>query len=421
MKKNIYNILIFALIFLLPTNIFFKFFESSAVVNGLSVDYLLPKLYLSDIIALTCVVFWIFDTRKKVLHWITTSLVQRITSNVYVSSSLLVCILLLIRQLLTPHPLVSVLFFIKVCFFVLVGKIIIDTKITKNRLFSLLLAVTIIFQSVVALIQFITQKSVYGFLFLGETNLQSYAGIAKTTFFGAEKILPYGTTAHPNILAGITAPFLLMLLHHWMKYTHTKVATFINAVAIFLGLCTLIVTQSVSAVLAFLLGILLLEGVHKKIVTLSVSRFSMVLLVTTIVTVVGIFLASNSMGKNTSINRRNYLNTASIQMSLKHPVWGVGLGNFTHFVESVSTNSEVVRFVQPVHSIVLLFVSETGILGILLLFLLIKYYSRNKMVLFSPLILSLLPLMTLDHYLYTLQSGMLLALLFVTFTVQEKR
>lgn len=398
---------------------FFKFLESTAVVNGLSVDYLLPKIYLTDLIAIACVSFWIFDNRNKAIHWIKTKLVHKIKNNIVIIPIISLCILFFIRQFLTPHPLLAFLLFVKICLFILLGKIVINSKITKNKLFSQMLAVTIIFQSVIAFIQFFTQKSVYGFVFLGETNLQSYAGIARTTFFGVEKILPYGTTAHPNILAGFTALFMLMLIDHWMRHTQHRLGTLLNTLGTLLGIGTLILTQSLSALLAFLLGIFVLAGMHKKILTLGIARFLMLLLISTIVTITSIFFVSDRSMKNTSVNRRDYLNVASIQMSLENPVWGVGLGNFTHFVESVSTNSEVVRFVQPVHSVVLLFLSETGILGVILAFLLLKY-CVGKTTAFQPLIVAVLPLAVLDHYLYTLQSGMLLTIFFVAYTLQEK-
>jgi len=89
----------------------------------------------------------------------------------------------------------------------------------------------------------------------------------------------------------------------------------------------------------------------------------------------------------------------AIEAFSKSPVLGIGLNNFFFATKSV----------QPPHNIYLIVLSETGIMGILiLLFLLSKLFSRrlNKylfLAIFFVLVTGLF-----DHYWFTLQQNQFL-------------
>src|SRR5258708_11793391 len=53
------------LILFIPSNLFLKFAVPSAYVNGLLVDYLLPKFYLSDIVIFVIFGLWLFQFFAK--------------------------------------------------------------------------------------------------------------------------------------------------------------------------------------------------------------------------------------------------------------------------------------------------------------------------------------------------------------------
>ena len=76
------------------------------------------------------------------------------------------------------------------------------------------LIAALIFQSILAIGQWFNQGSLLGYWFLGETTLTYTANIAKTSVWPFEglRILPYGTTPHPNVLAGWALVSLLILL-----------------------------------------------------------------------------------------------------------------------------------------------------------------------------------------------------------------
>ncbi len=95
-------------------------------------------------------------------------------------------------------------------------------------------------------------------------------------------------------------------------------------------------------------------------------------------------------------------------MILHQPLLGVGLNNFTAEVEKYNRSDEVVRFVQPAHHVGVLWFADTGILGLCIVaFLALKKIQLRKYV--TPLCI-LFPILTLDHYLLTQQTGLLLTL-----------
>jgi hypothetical protein len=89
-------------------------------------------------------------------------------------------------------------------------------------------------------------------------------------------------------------------------------------------------------------------------------------------------------------------------MFLNYPVFGIGLNNF---VPAMAGNLTIgpSRFLQPVHNIFLLVLSETGLTGLIGLFVLIVYPMTRLKNLLPWLIIIFLGLF--DHYFLTLPQG----------------
>jgi len=98
-----------------------------------------------------------------------------------------------------------------------------------------------------------------------------------------------------------------------------------------------------------------------------------------------------------------------LEMFQHNLLFGVGINNFTLNLEEYATNKEVVRFVQPVHHLLFLILSEGGLLLLVTIFLLIR---QAKIKSFYTKSLILLAIASLDHYLLTQFSGMSLLALF---------
>lgn len=401
MKHLLQKITLFALFFLIPSNLFKTFFQEFAYVRGLQVDYLLPKLHITDLLLILLVVLLVIAQKNKKTHL--NKLKQ------FCKKHLVIIIAIAIFTLVQSSSQAGILALLFILRITVLGIVIMLLKQNKQlitaKLFINSIQITLIFQSLLAWYQYIAQKSLVGYHFFGETNLGAYAGIAKTSFFGAEKILPYGTTAHPNILAGVLLIFLLFYMNHIIRHKKIRVYQFL---IIMLSVSALLLTQSMSASLGLLLGSITLYYVHTQKIQISVQNM-LQLLVASTVTVVVLLTLITQMYQNTSdsFTRRAYLNTAALEMFSSRLVSGVGLQNFTLHVETYSDTQEIVRFVQPVHSIFLLLLAETGLIGIILTAALIRPILQKKIK--NPqYYVALLPIAALDHYLLTIHSGILL-------------
>lgn len=279
-------------------------------------------------------------------------------------------------------------------------------KIVLNALF-----LTILWQSFLAYYQFIYQKSLAPYYFFGETNLQHFASISRAQFFREEKILSYGSTAHPNILAGIISIFSILFIDKKQKKKLLEILLLVNAFLI----CY--VAQSLSAFLILVLYLiyLIIKKISKNKNTINWQKiFNLSLIIFFVFTPLIIKQINLASAKNhLSISRRVMLNTAAWQMFLDKPLFGVGLNNFVNELETYSQNPETVRFVQPVHHLGLLILSEGGLLlGLILLILVKKFYQYidwSKLLILSPIA-------SLDHHLITQALGLITLMLFIIFT-----
>lgn len=402
--------LLFAfLIFVIPSNLFKVFFESSAYVSGLKVDYLIPKLYLSDIAVITLLFFLMLSTKNR------TTIKNAINKMPNKLLFFLLLFILTLFQLGSLHPIISIMFLVRVFALVLTFLIIIKEDFLSSKITIVAIKTTLIFQSLLAWFQYLNQQSFFGYLFLGETNLNSYSGIAKSTVFGPEKILPYGTTAHPNILGGVLAVFTLFHLNHIIY--GTKKYQKINFIILLLSVSAILLTQSFSAFLALIIGSITIYLKIKHRFKLTSRQYFTLFVTTNILILIllsGRFFQINKT--EISIFRRSYLNNTAYNMITDNAFTGVGLQNFTALAEKFSENDEIVRFVQPVHNLALLLISETGLLGVAILLIFILPILRKKQVIKHPeYLLALLPIAVLDHYLFTVQSGLLLLTLIVLY------
>ncbi len=396
LKQTLLYTLLSLLIFLTPSNLFFKLYENTAYINGLKIDYLIPKVYLTDLIIIIFII--IFFTRQIINRKIWLPLLFITT-----------------LQFISVNKLTSGYFLIRTIMLIVFLKLILTQqkylKIYQKKYLNYALAITLIFQSLLSYYQFFFQKSFASYFFLGEGKLNSYAGIAKTSINGAEKILPYGTTAHPNVLGGMLSIYLLIYL-----VNSKQVGYLIKKIVIILSITALLLTQSISAILTFILGYGLIINKNKinligKLTNLTSKQKILLPIAVFFFTLASLFIFNRFYPQNTSITRRNSLNLASLTMIRNNTFFGVGVNNFTARVEEYKDNSEVVRFVQPVHNVFLLILSELGIAGTIALWYLLKNFFSNTKVnvnyLYTWLII-ILPILLLDHYLITINTGQLL-------------
>lgn len=405
-KVKIVQTLFSLLIFLIPSNLFKILDDNRGYVNGLQIDYLISKLHASDVMLVALAVFLFFSNKK-------TRFYSGLNLKIVALAGMLVAL-----QFFSPFPEVGLLFLARIVVTSYVALNLVQQhqkSILKSQLTKFTLVGTMVFQSVVSLLQFIKQSSVASYWFLGETNLLAFAGIAKGEWGNYEYILPYGTTAHPNVLAGILAVFFLIYLHKFLDLK--KQIDIISGLALgTLCLGVIVITQSYSAGLTLAIGIILyfkpINYVHQKALPL-IALFT-----------IGTGMLFTQIDFNSlSFSRRGYLNSAAIAAFENNLVWGVGLHQFSGIVEKYSPVAEVVRFTQPAHNVPLLALAELGIVGIFIVWLLYQEMlgKMSKFELQPTLFICLIPILALDHYLYTIQSGILLFWLVCLFSLERRR
>src|SRR5579859_6736082 len=102
-----YLFLLATTIFLIPSNLFLKFGVNTSYVHGLLVDYLLPKLYASDLPILLLLVLWAKEIWQK-KKW------PKLKKPSVETVILVCCIVLLFgRQFFTAKPIAAIWFFAK--------------------------------------------------------------------------------------------------------------------------------------------------------------------------------------------------------------------------------------------------------------------------------------------------------------------
>lgn len=395
-QKNIIDLiklfLFFFIIFTFSINLFYKLSLDEAYVRGLLIDYLIPKIYLVELFLIP---FLIIEFKQ----------LSKIKIDTYLC---LLILLFIFRQLLSQNPLaafVHLLHLVEITLFFKVVKLdpLFKNKIADKFALGAMLSV-VIFQSLLTIYQFIFQKSLLAYQFLGETNLMDLANISKAQFFFTERILPYGTTPHPNILAGVVVILSILIINKIKNFKLIQLALIGNALLI------IFLTQSISALIT--LGLLIFYQIFnslkqktgiKKIIIIMVYYIFLIFLPYSLEKI-----STTSIVQN-SITRRVVLNQASLEMFKHHVLSGVGINNFTLNLETYSTNKEVVRFVQPVHNLLFLILSEGGLLLLTIVFILIK---QSKIKNFYSKTIILLAIISLDHYLLTQFSGISLLALF---------
>lgn len=328
--------------------------QTMYTVYGFSIDYLIPTLYLTDIIAILIIIFGIRNYRitKRFVLFATLYLFFA-SLNIFISS----------------YFISSLYKWFKVTEMILLGIVIINTKkfdVFKNFIKPLSYSIFII--CILGIWQVLIKGSVGGvFYLLGERtfdfinpNISPY---------------PYSTFSHPNSFAGFLLVFGLFVLKYKERF-QKKYFWFLSL----LILTNLILTNSLNVYLTIVFLILFKTGKGLLYAIWPIdfgARY---------------------------ITHRIELIQASFKMIKDHFWFGVGLNNFIPNLVKVSNTFVNSWELQPVHNIFLLTFSETGVIGFLVFCFLI--FSALSVVNY-PLIAIVVSGMS-DHYWLTLQQNMLL-------------
>jgi O-Antigen ligase len=283
-------------------------------------------------------------------------------------------------------------------------------------------------QSIVALAQFIAQRSV-GLQRIGEQKLNpAWAGVSVVVSNGVRLLRAYGLSDHPNILGGSLAFGLLLMLAAYLQI----LKPFPILTAFNLAIPAWLVTFSRSAWLSFLGGAVIIVGVNlisrhrESVKQLGWLALSSLLLLAPFLLAYGKFFGTRlniDHSFNTpsleqqSIGERFLLINSALPIFFDHPWLGVGLGASTDSLKSYYPSFSAPY--EPPHLSVFDAALETGVLGatfyLALLILPCVIFFKHRMSLLSnarasaalALLLSVTIVGFFDYYTWLLVPGRL--------------
>ncbi|MBI2462890.1 MAG: O-antigen ligase family protein [Candidatus Spechtbacteria bacterium] len=258
-----------------------------------------------------------------------------------------------------------------------------------------LLVSTGIAQSIIGFAQFAMQSSLGLRIFRESPLVIGDDRVAQIMVNGARMIRAYGTMPSPNVLAGFLSVALFFSFFLFLEYKGNKKIQALIAVCQFVLLCGLFVTFSRGVLLTFLvlslvvftyllsnaqhglssrarrersLGVttprddIQIYNSYKRSLTFLAAIFIIQILFLTIL--LWPELSARAMaieaGGEAAVGERYLFNVVGIEAIKQHPLWGVGLGNFTSYFRETFTYLKDSIY-QPIHNIYLLIAAESGI------------------------------------------------------------
>ena len=391
------------LIVFISLNIGKHFEVRDSYVWGILTDYLVPVIYIQDILATAVLLLWFIEDIKLLKR----DSVLRITNNRFFQVAVLFVFSSFFACLNSSRPIPSLTIFIRMFLYILLS-LYISLKISIKEDFPKILKImsfTVIFLSIVGISQYIKQGALFNnYLFFGEQPYSKCTwGISKETVLGVSRIPSYGFFRHPNIFGGFLSIVLIWLLSSFKK-------KLIFRIAFVFGVISLLLTFSYSSYVAFLLGIVFLYLLNQAYRITGIRKYLLIFFIFFIFCLNFLILVF-STSNNPSWYRRSSLLYTSGDIIKDNLLYGVGQGNFVVYGKDLYFN-------QPVHNVFALIFSEQGIFTFLffliLIFLILKKFLNDKNeILIYVSFFQILFLMFLDHYFWTIhQTNLLFWILF---------
>lgn len=393
-------IALFLFLLFLPTQLSYHFWPDYAFIYGVRIDYLAPAIYFTDLLLIPLFLSKnYFNSLFRIL--------QKHKYLIFVS-----VLVLILNFFFSKSPILAFLKFLKYLEIIL---LIIYIKLNKSKVkqfFLTTLKYSAPLMLSLSLLQIITRASSNTlFYWLGERSFTiTTPGISLVYLFNNVYLRPYATFSHPNSLAGFYLVTILIYISI-IKKPNILLLTILFALVL--------LSFSLNAILALILIIIIyiLNKVFKLnpkyLVILTMFSFTLISLILTIMS--SVFLKLLDTSNLDYLYRLEFSYIAGYLFS-QNPLIGIGLNNFIinlPQIFQVLSSVKSIRFnwwLQPVHNIYLLLLSEAGLL--LYLIILISFY---KNIIYKKIsLIEILPLVAIlftglfDHYWLTLQQNQLL-------------
>ncbi len=378
--KNLKTVLIYLLLFLLPTQFGKHFFLPFSFISGLRIDYLAPTIYLTDIISMITILF----------SWNKIKIKRSKTLLIFLS-------LLLVNIIFSLSPFISMYIGARIIIYIILF-LILKEKLQPKYILMTFTGSALI-QLLLVLYQIIEQHSLQGIAYLfGERYFSiSTPGIAKISLQGVEILRGYGSFSHPNSLAGF-----FVLLYSYVLF-EKKFNKFLVLKYFFMSIATLLIFLSFSKV-GIITFLIVTSYYVFKTIQCKLCKIARILLISVLS-----LLFISTQGDLLSYQKRIYLIQSATQIILQHPLFGTGIGAYI-VAQAEFPIPYSYLFLQPVHNIFLLLLAEIGIIPFsILIFFIYKWLKKHQISELSLILIFVVCFTGLfDHYWLTLQQNMLL-------------
>ncbi len=221
----------------------------------------------------------------------------------------------------------------------------------------------------------------------------------------------YGSFPHPNILGGYMVSVLIALFSIQIEKEH--VPSWVYVVVVLCSI-SLILSFSRSAWLSLLL-LLLFSFVARSVVQrrlVYIVGITCIFMLLLNAPLVHTRFSVQSPHEVASVSERGSALEDAKQLLISEPFFGVGPAQYTSALQHTRPEYQPWEY-QPVHNALALFLVELGIVGFALFMVIcitgIRFLSQmNRLSYESVLLLSITPIVLLDHYYVSLPIGLML-------------
>jgi hypothetical protein len=342
----------FLWLLLVPTQLGKHFWLTESYVAGIKVDYLSIILYLTDIVWLG----WVFSLKKE-------------RKKNKIGRILAILLVILVNVWVAEARWVAVYRWLRMGQWVVTVWLVTKNKQKIKENLLKVVPIWILMEVFLAVSQVAKGGSLEGIWYwLGERRFSfGSVGIAQMRWGNEATIRAYGSFSHPNSLAG----FLLLAWVWWKEETHlpagkreTRIWYWVVNWSAILG----IILAGSRTVWVLTLLTWILETRNKK---LKIKRVLGRILIGLGVGAMVLGLVGREYELKSFLGgwdsqgwqKRMSLNMSALKMIADSPIFGVGAGNFTKRLSEYQKGS--FYWLQPVHNILLLALSEIGIVGVM--------------------------------------------------------
>lgn len=434
-------------IFSIPFQKRIEFINVESFRYSTFIDYTTVLLYVVDAIFVATFLFFVIG------HLLQKTAVSSIFHYRYFRF-LLLFLILLVPSLRGGSSLVSLSFYFQICIAVSFSLLVSLQNKTFRRSELLLYPIVLggVFQSVIAISQFIFQRSL-GLWFLGESPYAiNSLNVAKIFVNDTTFVRAYGTFPHPNVLAAflvisLAASFVLLYLRR-QQIVQSILKTLLWCLFFLLQFVGLLFTFSrsgwlmaIPTVVVILIYVFYQNERNEKNES-SRLKIRSILVIVAIACCFVLWLSrsfilsravvADNHGDN-AISERVLLLNVSRETISRNWSTGTGLHTFLQQIEAYSTSHQTKLQnwqYQPVHNMYLLIMTETGIIGfggfaVLLVYVFTsslrsikKQPAENRILLLFSCsgILSYLLIGLIDHHPWDIHQSLLLLFFLLGFS-----